>query len=181
MDDLAKEIIRLSERCCSTPVLIVPKFLQLRPAFFAGLSKSLLQQSDRDLRVDWLRPCASLRERLGDVLARVEALRINQALAKISSRYGDCGPRGQLTVASGMASRTATTRRRIAYLEITAMIGRPGGIQRELVLGLADPSCPLSAWCTPIHLDAHPESQAICGVTASGSVRLENPPPRLAA
>lgn len=132
LHQLAGEIVRLSERQASTPVLITPDYLSFRPDFFVALSRQLWADCQRDVRFDWFRCGQSLLSEIGTRFSRFQAAKINRALAADTQRSAD------------------------ASIMITATIGRPGGVCRDLVVGLCDDHCELPEWSTPIRIGGSP-------------------------
>ena len=130
---LADEIIRLSERHRSTPVLVTPNYLSLRTRFFLELVGTLVEKTDRSIRIDWYRGMPSLFSLVGDRIASAHAARMNRALDSL------------------MSGRGAT-----ANIQITGLIARPAGVERDLVIGVCDQHLALPTWTTPIRLAASP-------------------------
>ncbi len=130
---LADEIIRLSERHRSTPVLVTPDYLSLRTRFFLELVAALVEKTDRPIRIDWCRGIPSMFSLVGDQIARAHAARMNRALESL------------------MSGREAT-----ASVQITGLIARAGGVERDLVVGVCDQHLILPTWTTPIRLAASP-------------------------
>ena len=130
---LADEIIRLSERHGSTPVLVTPHYLSLRDAILPGIGRCAAEKTDRSIRIDWCRGIPSLFSLVGDQIARAHAARMNRALGSL------------------MSGRAAT-----ANIQITGLIARPGGVERGLVIGVCDQHLTLPTWTTPIRLAASP-------------------------
>lgn len=126
---IAGEMVRLSETSGKTPVLITPRYLSLRTIFLVELVKSMATQTNRDLRIDWCRPVPSTWSLVGDQAARVRSKAINRSLENASRDLG-------LT----------------ASLQITASIARPGGANRELVIGWCNELFQLPMWTIPIYL-----------------------------
>jgi hypothetical protein len=135
---LADEIIRLSERYRSTPVLVTPSYLSLRKRFFLELVGTLAEITDRPIRIDWYRGMPSLFSLVGDRIASAHAASMNRALASLTSGRG------------------AT-----ADLQITGLIARPSEVERELVIGLCDQRLALPTWTTPIRLGTSPSELAV--------------------
>ena len=77
---LADEILRLSERYNSTPVLVTPSYLSLRQQFFVELVGTLFKKTNRSVRIDWYRGMPTLFSLVGDRIAAVHAARMNRAL-----------------------------------------------------------------------------------------------------
>ncbi len=119
----------------STPVLVTPSYLSLRPAFFLQLAEELVVQADRPVRFDWY--CArsgQLLSLVGDVWASRFAASVNRLLMESKRPRPDD------------ASHPA------AVLQITASIGKPSRSGSELIVGLADERLELLSWTTPIWL-----------------------------
>lgn len=130
---LADEIIRLSERYRSTPVLVTPSHFSLRKQFFLELVGTLAEKTDGSIRIDWYRGMPSLFSLVGDRIASAHAASMNRALASLTS------------------GREPT-----ADIQITGLIARPSGVGRDLVIGLCDQHLTLPPWTTPIRLGASP-------------------------
>lgn len=138
---LADEIIRLSERYRSTPVLVTPTYLSLRKRFFLELVGTLVEETDRSIRIDWYRGIPSLFSLVGDQIASAHAASMNRTLASL------------------MSGHEAT-----AKIQITGLIARPGGMERDLVIGLCDQQLALPTWATPIRLGTSPTQQLMPAV-----------------
>lgn len=131
LEELAQAIIRLNEQHASTPVLVSPRYLSLQPPFFVALASQIHGHSGRSLRFDWHRRRSGLAAALTDRWAQLQAARINRALA----------------IAAGNAPENGR-----CEIAITAMIGRPGGVHRKLIVGLCEEGAELPGWGTPIYL-----------------------------
>ena len=138
LDDLAVEIVRLCEQQASTPVLVTPAYLSLRPAFFVELAQQLIKRSQRPVRIDWCRPTRRLFAPVADHMDRWQLRRINRALT-----------------AAGKTEPSLS-----ACLVLTAAVGRQGGIHRDLVVGWCGEQDELPAWATPILLAGQPQLAA---------------------
>lgn len=121
---LASEILRLNDRGGLTPVLVTPTYFSLRSPFFLALATKLAHESARSVRIDWYRPSFDFSERMAEPLARLFVKRLNRSLLAVTD----------------------------ARMEITSSIGRPGGPQRELVIGYCRESAELPPWAAPILL-----------------------------
>lgn len=128
---LSTEIIRLTQPAVQTPVLVTPGFLSVRPAFLIALIAALAEQTDRTIRIDWLRTGTGLRGVVGDRIAAIQAARVNRTLAAVLSN-----------------------RHTTASIQLTASIGRPGGRDHGLVIGICQDDQPLPSWAAPIRLAA---------------------------
>jgi hypothetical protein len=140
---LAEMIVRLSDEQGSTPVIVMPKHLSLRPPFFIALAREVSEvlgadalgadalgadalgaDPGRQIRFDWcLSPTrffASTRSKL----ARFRSARLTNQLSS--------------TVP--------------ATVEVTASISRPGGQRRDLVIGLCHETLELPPWVTAIRI-----------------------------
>lgn len=135
LDPLAKAIVRLSQQRGVTPVIVTPHSLTLRAIFFIELAKSLQQHAGRSIRIDWCRRVPSAWSLLGDQLARWQARRINRAL-----------------------HQAFKTCEHDVSLQITATVARPGGINRQLVVGWCSEDMELPPWTIPVHLAGSPAS-----------------------
>jgi hypothetical protein len=133
---LADEIVHLSHRNVSTPVLVTPSYLSLRKRFFLELVGSLAEISQRSIRIDWYRGVPGLFSLIGHRVASARSARINRALS---------------------SNGRASNRRASAAIQVTASISRPSRDRRELVIGLCDQRLELPAWTTPIRLGASPD------------------------
>ncbi len=136
---LADEIIRLSDADVSTPVLVTPSYLSLRRAFIVELAGTLSQKSDRPVRIDWYR-CGGggLMGLISQWWALRRATSINRSLRR----------RATLLQSQSLEVN--------ASVQVTAAIGRPGGIANVLVVGLCDERHELSGWTTPIRIGGSP-------------------------
>jgi hypothetical protein len=130
LHELADEIIRLSQRHVSTPVLVTPSYLSLRQRFFIELVGTLAEMSHRSIRIDWYRGVPGLFSLMGHRVASLRVNRINRALD--------------------------SKRPPSAAIQITASIARPNGDRQDLVVGLCDQRLELPAWTTPIRLGGSP-------------------------
>ncbi|MGI9470164.1 MAG: hypothetical protein ACR2NZ_01440 [Rubripirellula sp.] len=133
LDSIVTEILQLSERRASTPVLVTPAYLSFRGDFFLELVTAVGRQSSRRVRLDWYRGMPGPMTILAD---RVASRRVNRINRQLSAQSADPAES--------------------AYMQITAAIGRPGGSKRDLVIGLADARLELPGWTTPIRLGATP-------------------------
>jgi hypothetical protein len=138
LQQLAEEIIRLSQRRASTPVLVTPKYLSLRKRFFLELIGTLAANTERSMRIDWYRPMPGNFSLVGDWIAAARVSITNRAIASMMA---------------GKASGNSC----ICRIQVTASIGRPGGISRELVIGLCDERLELPPWASAIRLGGSPE------------------------
>lgn len=132
-ESMVPEILQLCERRATTPVLVTPSYLSFRTAFFVELVAAIESHTRRRVRLDWYRGMPGPLTLFADGLAAKRVRRLNRVLKGKSSRTNE-----------------------FAYMQITAAIGRPGGIHRELVVGLADANAELPGWATPIRLGATP-------------------------
>lgn len=132
-ESMVPEILHLCERRATTPVLVTPSYLSFRTAFFVEFVTALESHTNRRIRLDWYRGMPGPLTLFADGLASKRVRKLNRLLKSKSSR-GD----------------------EFAYMQITAAIGRPGGPNRELVVGLADANAELPGWATPIRLGATP-------------------------
>ena len=134
LQQLADEIIRLSQQHQLTPVLITPRHLSLRLPFFVELSDCLASRTSRSIRIDWLRPVPSAWSLIADRLASRRAHRANRLL--LSSMSDQSGP---------------------AKIQLTVSIARPLGKRGDLAVGLADDRLKLPTWAAPIRLGGSPK------------------------
>lgn len=130
LDLLASQLIRLSQQRGLTPVIVTPPYLALRQRFFVELVGAIRARTARPIRIDWCRPVPSVLSLFGDSLAGWRVASTNRALA---------------TIGPSVEGKAAT-------MQITATIGRPGGLQRDLVIGWCTNTQPLPAWTTAIEL-----------------------------
>ena len=131
--ELADALVRLSDRHASTPAVVTPTYLSLRPPFFVALADQIHSRSGRWPQFDWHRHTGALAASLTDRWARRRAATINRALA-----------------AAGLAGTDSDGDR--SEIALTAMIRRPGGADRTLVVGWCDEGTELPGWVTPIYL-----------------------------
>ncbi len=134
LHSFADEIIRLSQRHASTPVMVTDRRVSLRDEFFAELVAALTEKTNRSIRFDWCQRMSGPLDFLCNRLARSRSVRLNRRLAAL------------------MIDRDQTAR-----IELTASIGRPGGIERDLIIGLCNNVIELPPWTTAIHLGGSPE------------------------
>lgn len=128
LKQLVDEIIQVSQRQASTPVLVTPHYLSLRNRFFVELVGELARDSDRSIRIDWCRGVPGPLSLIPHRIAMLRASGINRALSR---RHPSA-----------------------AEIQVTASIGRPNGDRDNLVLGICDARVELPAWTTPIRLGA---------------------------
>ena len=136
IDLLASEILRLNDRGGVTPVLVTPMYFSLRTPFFLALATKLARESARSVRIDWYRPSFGFSERMAEPLARSFVKRLNRSLLAVTD----------------------------ARMEITSTIGRPGGPQRELVIGYCRESAELPPWASPILLASRADGVPLAAV-----------------
>jgi hypothetical protein len=110
--------------------------LTLRPVFLIELCDAVARESGRVVRIDWCRPVPAITSLLSDFVARLQAGSINRQLQRAGAERGWQ-----------------------ASLQITASISRPGGIQRQLVIGWTGDKMPLPTWTVPIQLCSEPAGQ----------------------
>jgi hypothetical protein len=134
---IASEMVRLCDQRALTPVIVSPKYLALRPIFLVELCHAVLDHAERGVRIDWCRPMPSARTLLSDQLARVEARAINRHLKRLSKQ-----------------------RSQDVRLQITASIARPGGANRQLVIGWCGDDFKLPPWAAAIELSGEPMSSS---------------------
>lgn len=144
LQQLADEIIRLSEQHAVTPVLVTPRYLSLREPFFLELVGTLADKTPRSIRIDWYRVIPGVLGLIGHRVAVARAARINRKLSSL------------------MSQRDAT-----AMVQVTASIARPGGIRRDLSIGLCDQRLELPTWTAPIRLGGSPSVTPALQSTAS--------------
>ncbi|TWU47721.1 hypothetical protein [Rubripirellula reticaptiva] len=85
LDVLAGEIVRLSTLGRTTPVLVTPTYLSFRPMFFRHFVEAVSRQTDRPVRVDWLRTGQGIASVISDVMAKREAAKITRLLRRNTS------------------------------------------------------------------------------------------------
>lgn len=134
---LAEMIVWLSDEQGSTPVIVLPEHLSLRPPFFIQLAGELAGRlgntAQRPIRFDWCQTPQRFFARSRARWARLQAKRLTAMLASQNDVAGERGV-GPVTV------------------EVTASIGRPGGQRRDLVIGVCEASLDLPAWTTAIRI-----------------------------
>ena len=123
---LANTIVRLSQQHGTTPVIVMPGYLELRHEFFLALANTLQSTTERAVRVDWCTSETFAGRLLGNSLAGFRARWLNRTLVN---------------------SGTENLR-----VQLTATIARPGGLERDLVIGLCDQSHELPPWTTAIRI-----------------------------
>ena len=133
LDSIITEILRLSERQGSTPVLVTPTYLSFRDEFFVALAEAIGRQTSRRVRLDLYREMPSPLSLVSDRLAWYRVRRLNRRLSKRFPNLSEP-----------------------PYMQITATVGRPGGPKRDLVVGLSGSGLELPNWTTPIRLGATP-------------------------
>ncbi len=122
--ELAATVLTLSHEQGSTPVLVLPVYLSLRDPFFVALARELARTTDRSIRFDWCRPSIGIASSFTNRVARYRCSRLTKGLAKFAD----------------------------ACMVVTATIGRPGGQNRDLVVGLCDENLELPSWTTAIRI-----------------------------
>ena len=135
---LANAIFELSHRRCMTPVLVTPAHVVLHPDFFVHLADAIWPFAQREIRFDWYRPVGDGLIWSGNWWASRRQKQINQLLCK-----------------------TAAQTARVATMQLAAVIGRPGGTNREFVIGWSDEERPLPPWCVSIHLASKSRNDSI--------------------
>ena len=135
---IAIEMVRLCDQRALTPVIVTPTYLSLKPIFLVELCDAVLEHADRAVRIDWCRPVPSVWTLLSDQFARVEARAINRRLGRLSKQRG-----------------------RDIRLQITASIARPGGANRQLVIGWCGDEFKLPPWAAAIQLSGEPMSSRV--------------------
>ncbi|QDT05586.1 hypothetical protein K227x_39870 [Rubripirellula lacrimiformis] len=145
LEPLANRIVEICRSGDTTPVLVTPKYLSFRPAFYQQFVAVLAQRSGRTVRIDWLRTETGIMAMISDTMAMQDAKRITRMLRKRCSADHS--------------------------IELTSSIGRPrsatasslDGRQRNtanrddaLVIGLCHVGQPLPEWVTPIPLGERP-------------------------
>ncbi len=136
---LSDEIIRLSETCVSTPVLVTPTYLSLRDEFLVELVGTLAKKSARRIRIDWFRGGSGVASLIGDLWAARRARSINRQL---SSR------------ADQDRSYSFASYRPV---QVTATIGRTASAADDLVVGICQQRYSLPSWTTSIFLGSSPD------------------------
>jgi hypothetical protein len=132
LQPLADAIIFLNEKRGATPVIVTPRFLSLRRAFFLQLISSLGEKTSRRVRIDWYRSPSGFSGWFDHHLACWKTKRLNRDFER-STDYPN-----QVS------------------LQMTATVSRPGGGYRELVVGLSEESQELPPWAAAIRLAGHP-------------------------
>jgi len=172
LQQIAKHIVSLADRRASTPVLITPPYLSFRASFFIELTGELANHTERPIRVDWYRGMPKPGTLLTDQLAAWQVRGINRTLQRQalplrgpgipfhnqSIKHSD--PDSSPTATESPGSPTALPSP--ATVQVTATIARPGGQNRDFVIGLADSRLPLPEWTTAIWLGSSPEEIQRC-------------------
>ncbi len=137
---LATELIRIRDDRRTTPVLVTPNYLALRPAFYVGLAEALFECDQTSVRYDWHRVgAASLLRVFGDMVAQRYAEAVNRSLES--------------------AARKTSHPARLCRMQVTSSIGRPSRKGAELIIGISDETLELPSWATPIALGDQQPSQ----------------------
>ncbi|MGI9446002.1 MAG: hypothetical protein ACR2N1_26280 [Rubripirellula sp.] len=171
LQQIAHQIITLADRRASTPVLVTPPYLSFRRQFFVELSRELATHTDRDLRIDWYRNLPGVRTLVSDQIAAWHVKSVNRLLdrmtaakakklrkAAILSVSEELNAESDSTVTRQSARHQQTAEdTQIATVQITAAIARPGGKNRDLVIGLSDVRQKLPDWTTAIWLGTSEE------------------------
>lgn len=170
LQQIAHQIITLADRRASTPVLVTPPYLSFRQQFFVELSLEISTHTDRRIRIDWYRGLPSLRTIISDQMAAWHVKSVNRMLKKRPPIQADAESGLALDLNAGSKeihpsysgssdARHAETKtgakvgpNAIATVQITASIARPGGKNRDLVIGLSDARQKLPNWTTAIWL-----------------------------
>ncbi|MDC0295610.1 hypothetical protein OAL35_02020 [bacterium] len=133
LDPLARIIVDLSQRRGVTPVLVTPRSVGLRTLFFCELSKALMPHVSQSIRYDWCQEFPSGFSLFKDYSARWQAVRANRTLNQLGSDVN-----------------------RELSIQITALIARPGGSNRQFVVGFCEHGIDLPSWATAIQLSGLP-------------------------
>ena len=167
LQQIAKHIVILADRRASTPVLITPPYLSFRASFYIELTRELSTHTNRSIRIDWYKGMPTPTTLLSHQVAAWQVRSINRALLRQTS--GTRHRRTQMTrgiensssqnFQQGDQAPPALQPREhapIASVQIAATIARPGGQNRDLVIGLADARLQLPLWTTAIWLGSSP-------------------------
>ena len=126
LEPFSKHLLRI-RRASSTPVLVTPGYLALRPIFLSELVQSLSSHTAEEIRIDWLQTGSAWGWGFG-IWTSQFAKRVNRVLHR--------------------AHRGGANR---ARLEVTSAIGKPQGGE-TLVIGVCTESSDSGPWTTRIRL-----------------------------
>ncbi len=137
MQDLAQTIVKLADIHGTVPVIVVPKSLRLKPAFYVNLVQSLRDELDSDqtrstlrrIRIDCLREPGGLACTLVNTADRFHLQRLNRILGRNGSD---------------------------AEAMMTTILSRPAGTRRTLVIGTASETAKLPTWAAEISIGTAP-------------------------
>ena len=129
----------LSQHRGLTPVMVTPLSITPEPIFFRQLASTLHAIVCREIRFDWFRQVPRGIPLLNDLWAMRLSRRVNREL----TRYRTSGVDGE------------------SSLQITPMLARPGGRNRQFVVGWADETQELPNWAAAIHLFDSTVSQTL--------------------
>lgn len=166
LQNIANQILTLADRRASTPVLVTPPYLSFRKHFFVELSWELASRTDRNLRIDWYRNLPGVRTILSDQLAAWHVKSLNRLLARRDRTAAKLPLTSdeQTSRAAPLSTIDSSAPQHPGYnqhlkmptssctVQITAAIARPGGKNRDLVIGLSDVRQKLPDWTTAIWL-----------------------------
>lgn len=130
LDTLASVMAELSQHRGLTPVMVTPLSITPEPIFFRQLASTLHGIVCREIRFDWFRQVPRGIPLLNDLWAMRLSRRVNREL----TRYRTSAVAGE------------------SSLQITPMLARPGGRNRQFVVGWADETQKLPNWAAAIHL-----------------------------
>ena len=171
LQHIANQILTLADRHASTPVLVTPPYLSFRKNFFVELSRELATHTDRDLRIEWYRNLPGVRTIFSDQFAAWHVKSVNRLLRRMHPTQTqpphELAPRSILKQAlaafesrvtlPAASSKPMPAATRSCTLQITAAITRPGGKNRDLVVGISDIHQKLPDWATAIWLGTSEE------------------------
>ncbi len=123
---LAEHLVELADTQAVTPVVIAQPGLRLRPPFYRALAEALLVAAGRGLQYEFIGG-------LDGWNAGAQRL----ALRRLANQLN----------AMSLESVQAVQ---------VAVIGRPAGKQRPLVVGVACGDVPLPPWAQPVHVCTRP-------------------------
>lgn len=124
---LTGQFVKIHRRAATTPVLVTPTYLSLRPPFFVALAAEIREFCRLPIRFDWCREIPGVFQFAGHVLVNRQAGQINRALAN-DSQLIDID----------------------AAMQITATIGRPSA--DRFLIGISTDQIELPPWTTAVRL-----------------------------
>ncbi|GEM_PF-4098433 len=126
MQALAEHLIELADVQARTPVVIAQPGLRLRPPFYAALADALLRTAERDVSLEFV----TAMDGWGSGVQRL-------ALRRLINQVNSITPPA-------------------VQANLTAVISRPAGTQRPIVIGVACVELALPAWAESVKVCTRP-------------------------